>query len=181
MQQMLCQLRLDDGCRSETARYTNKSAPGSSSSRTIAGQKKARCTEVHRAPWSSTGRVLLFVQLLPRILDRGAYRLDLDVGELAADPAHFAQILVLYDVARRRVDRDRPARAVRVLEILQELHGPVRIELAFLLADRVHDGRHAVVAAHGDEVRRLVRAVVALPRGDEGLVDRKSTRLNSSH
>src|SRR5439155_11705659 len=110
---------------------------------------------------------LLLVQLLPRILHRGAHRFDLDVGELAADPAHFAQILVLHDVAGGRVDRDRSARAVRVLEILQELHGPVRVELAFLLLDRVHDGRHAVVAAHGDEVGRLVRAVVALPRSEE--------------
>src|SRR5258707_14412144 len=115
MQQMLCQLRLDDGCRSETARYTNKSAPGSSSPRTIAGQKKARCTEVHRAPWSSAGRVLLFVQLLPRILDRGAHRLDLDVGELAADLAHFAQVVVLNDGGVGRAAQDGPARPLRSL------------------------------------------------------------------
>src|SRR5205814_6202609 len=34
------------------------------------------------------GRVLLLIQLLPRILHRGAHGLDLDVGELAADPSH---------------------------------------------------------------------------------------------
>src|SRR5258708_26181295 len=135
-------------------------------------KKKARCTEVHRAPWYSAGRILLSVQLLPRILHRGAHRFDLDVGELAADSAHFAQILVLHDVAAGRLDRDRSPLAVRVLEILQELHGAVRVELAFLLLDRVHDGRHPVVAAHGDEGGRLVRAVVALPRGDETLLRR---------
>src|SRR5256885_7084448 len=62
--------------------------------------------------------------------------------------------------------------------------------LSLLLLHRVQDRRHAVPAADRDEVGSLVRAVVALPRGDEGLVrrarrrgriDRKSTRLNSSH
>src|SRR5207247_1953915 len=130
-------------------------------------KEKARCTEVHRAPWYGAGWVLLFVQLLPRILHRGAHGFDLDVGKLAADPAHFAQILVLHDVAGSRVDRDRSPRAVRVLEVLQELHGAVRVEPAFLLLDRVHDRGHPVPAAYGDEVGRLVRAVVALPCGDE--------------
>src|SRR2546428_4791135 len=60
-------------------------------------------------PYTTLFRSLL-VQLLPRILHRGAHGFDLDVGELAADPAHFAQILVLYDVAGGRVDRDRSAR-----------------------------------------------------------------------
>src|SRR5437867_6885710 len=82
-------------------------------------KKKARCSEVHRAPWYRAGWVLLLVEFLPGILGRGAERLDLDVGELAPDPAHFAQVLGLDDVARGGIDRDRPARAVRVLEILQ--------------------------------------------------------------
>src|SRR5262245_806226 len=85
-------------------------------------------------PWKATltreernsCRVLLLLrrllQFLPRILHRGANGLELDVGELPADLAHLAQILGLDDVARLRVDRDRAARAVRVLPALGDFH-----------------------------------------------------------
>jgi len=45
-----------------------------------------------------------FVEFLPGILQRRGDRLDLDVGELTVHPAHFAQVLVLDDVARVGVD-----------------------------------------------------------------------------
>src|SRR5882762_3347557 len=88
MQQVLCQLRSGDDCRSETARWTNKPALDSSRARTIAGQERSA---MHRCASRFFVSRLLLLQLLPRILHRGAYRFDLDVGELAADPAHFAQ------------------------------------------------------------------------------------------
>src|ERR1700704_2920750 len=75
-------------------------------------------------------RLLFPVYFFPGIfhgLDR--FAVHLDVGEHAADLAHLADVLVLDDVARFRVDRDRAARAVRVLPGLQDRHGLVGIEL----------------------------------------------------
>src|SRR5690349_12670519 len=76
--------------------------------------------------------LLLVVDDLPGILHGRLHRLELDVLELAADPADLAQVLVLDDVTRLRVDRDRPARAVVALVMPQQVHGPVRIDLPFL-------------------------------------------------
>src|SRR5258706_15539960 len=114
--------------------------------------------------------LLLLLQLFPGVLDRRADRLDLDVGELAVDLLHLAQVLVLHDVARLWVDGDRAARARRVLPLLEDLHRLVGIELALLLLDRLDDEGRAVVGAHRDEVRCLARAVLLLPGGDEVLV-----------
>src|SRR5215472_556358 len=110
--------------------------------------------------------LFLVVDDLPGILDGGLHGLDLDVLELAADLADLAQVFVLDDVARLRVDRDRSARAGRALVLLEQLHGPVRVDLAFLLADRVVDRVHAVPGAYRHEARRAVRAVFLVPCGD---------------
>src|SRR5258708_36631438 len=83
--------------------------------------------------------LLLLLQLFPGVLDRRADRLDLDVGELAVDLLHLAQILVLHDVARLRIDGDRAARARRVLPLLEDLHRLVGIALALLPRDRPDD------------------------------------------
>src|SRR6266571_2799862 len=61
------------------------------------------------------------VELLPRILHVGD-RVDLDVGEPAGLHVGAADVDVLDDVARLRVDHDRPARAVRVLPALEDRH-----------------------------------------------------------
>src|SRR5207244_10383497 len=121
---------------------------------------------------SSCSCGLLLLQLLPGILDGGAHRLDLDVGELPVDLLHLAQVLVLHDVARLGIDGDRPARAVRILPVLEDLHGLLGIELALLLLDRLDDDGRAVVGARGDEIGRLARAILLLPGGDELLVRR---------
>src|ERR1700757_5224176 len=61
------------------------------------------------------------IGFLPRILDvRDG--VELDVGDLAVHHLAAANIDVLDDVARLRIDRDRPARAVGVLPIRQDLH-----------------------------------------------------------
>jgi len=54
---------------------------------------------------------LWWVELLPRVLHVWN-RVELDIGKLAVLHLGFAQIDVLDDVARRRIDRDRTARAV---------------------------------------------------------------------
>src|SRR5258708_31999860 len=127
-------------------------------------------------PWKATltsdeatppGGLRLLLQVFPGVLDRRADRLDLDVGELAVDLLHLAQILVLHDVARLRIDGDRAARARRVLPLLEDLHRLVGIELALLLLDRLDDEGRAVIGAHRDEVRRLVPAVLLFPAAAE--------------
>src|SRR5205807_8081802 len=102
---------------------------------------------------------LLLVELLPGVLKSGGDGLELDVGELTADPAHLAQVLVLHDVAGVRIDRNRAARAVRVPVVLEHLHRLVGVELALLRLDRLEHHVHAVPGADGDEVRRAAGAV----------------------
>src|SRR5262245_13841662 len=114
-------------------------------------------------------RQSLFLEFLPGIL-HVREGLELHVGELAADPLHLAHVLVLDDVARLRVDRDRPARAVCVLVLPDQSHGAVGVDLAFLFADDVVDRVHRVPLAHGHEARRGLFAVLLLPGGNEGLV-----------
>src|SRR3954471_22932774 len=115
--------------------------------------------------------LLLLVDFLPRILDRGD-GLELHVGEMTTDLAYLAHVLVLHDVARFRIDGDRPARAVRILPALPDRHRLVRVHLALLLDHGVEDGLHRVPGADRDEVRPRVRAVLLLVGGDERLVRR---------
>src|SRR6267378_544847 len=131
------------------------------------------------APWKATltseernsaRGLLLLLQLFPGILHRGSDRLELDVGELAADLLHLAQVFVLDDVACLRIDRDRSPRAVRALVVLEHLHRLVGVELAVLRLDRLEDHGDAVPGAGGEEVGHFVGAVLLLPGGDEGLV-----------
>src|SRR5437899_4625982 len=116
--------------------------------------------------------LLLRMQLLPRILQGGGERFDLDVREHAADAPHFAQIFVLDDVPRLRIDRDGAARARRVLVLLDDLHRPVRVDLALELADHMEDQLHRVVGADDEEAGEELLAVLLLVRGDERLVGR---------
>src|SRR5205823_10142612 len=69
------------------------------------------------------------VQLLPGVLDLRD-RLELDIGKSAVHLLDPAQIDVLDNVARLRIDRDRAARAFRVLPGLEEVHRFVGGELA---------------------------------------------------
>src|SRR5262249_49071114 len=96
--------------------------------------------------------------------------LQLDVHDPVADLARLADIDVLHDVAGLRIDRDGPARAVRILVVRQNLHRLFRADLAFLFADRVENRVHCIVCPDRDETGRHGLAVVAFPRGDEGLV-----------
>src|SRR5262244_3076454 len=80
--------------------------------------------------------LFLRVQLLPRVLDHRDRR-DLDIGELSIHLLGATDIDVLHDVAGRRVDLDRTARAVRVLPFLEELHRLVGGELAVGRLDQV--------------------------------------------
>src|SRR5690606_34283020 len=91
--------------------------------------------------------LLLLLQLFPRVLHRGREHLELHVGELAVHLAHFAQVFGLHDVARLRVDGDRPARAVGILPGLEDGHRLVRVDPALLLLDRLEDERGAVPGA----------------------------------
>src|SRR5688500_10385241 len=141
---------------------------------TAAPSKASLPTAETRSP--SGGPPLLLPQLFPGVLHRGAERLELHVHQLAADLAHFAQVLGLDDVARLGIDRDRPARAVRELPALGDFHRAVRVELAFLLLDHLEDERGAVPRTDREEVRRLVRAVLLLPGRDERLVGRPVAR-----
>src|SRR5262245_24360743 len=116
-------------------------------------------------------RSFLLVEFLPLVL-HVRDRLELDVGELPAHLADLADVLVLDDVPRLRIDRDRSARAVRVLVAPPDLHRLFGVDLAALLPDRGVDRVHRVPGADRHEARRRLLAVFLLPRGDEGLVRR---------
>src|SRR5258708_5415163 len=67
--------------------------------------------------------------------------IELHVPVLAAALLHASHVHGLHDVARRRVDRDRPARA-RELHVLQELHRLVGIEVVAELLHHLADPPH---------------------------------------
>src|SRR5882724_11717522 len=82
-----------------------------------------------RARWRGGGGGGLGLLLgLARVLDLGD-GLDLDVEELAAHLLHFAHVDVLDHVARRRIDADRPARALDH-QALDDLHRLIAVDLA---------------------------------------------------
>src|SRR5258708_12687701 len=78
------------------------------------------------------GRRLLFatpfLQFLAHVL-HGVDGADVLLPQPPAAPDHLAQVLVHHDVARRRVDHDRAARAVE-LPALERLDGLLGIELS---------------------------------------------------
>src|SRR5512147_1436262 len=105
-----------------------------------------------RRSWAAWAVAL---RLLARVDDR-LELVELDVLKLAAALLDLAQVDVLHDVARRRVDRDRAARARR-LPALGDLHRLVRVDVAAALRDDLVDERHAVVRADRHEVRAARR------------------------
>src|SRR5215831_13824903 len=117
------------------------------------------CSTLRCASRGGASGTLLQRELFPGILQLIRDGRDLDVLELAVDPPHLAQVFVLHDVARLRIDADRPAWTVWLAEVREQLHGALGPELAVLLVDRMHDRRHAVPAPHRNEVGRLVLPV----------------------
>src|SRR5215471_700847 len=106
--------------------------------------------------------------LLAGVLD-AVDRADHLLRDLAVLHHDFGEVLVHHDIARDGVDRDGPAWTVE-LPSLERIQCLVRLDLALEHVDHVDDRGHAVVATHGHEVRRGVRAVLLLPRGHEALV-----------
>src|ERR1700722_3783352 len=106
----------------------------------------------------------------PRVLNHGE-RFELDIAVDAIDVPDLAQIFVLHDIARLRVDHDRAARA-GVFPTFQQRHGLVRIDRAILRRDDVEDRRHAVERGHRHIARLLPGAVLRLISRDERLVFR---------
>src|SRR5437763_1846502 len=91
-------------------------------------------TQPNRMRVSAAKRLFRGIRFLPRIL-HVRNRVEFDVGELAVHHLAAADINVLDDVARRRVDRDRAARARIGLPIRQDLHRLIAVELAAGLLD----------------------------------------------
>src|SRR5438477_4983308 len=109
------------------------------------------------------------VQLFPGVLDLRD-RLELDIGKSAVHLLDPAQIDVLDNVARLRIDRDRAARAFRVLPGLEKIHRFVGGELALCRLDHVEDRRHAVPAADREHVGDRLLGVDLVPGGEKRLV-----------
>src|SRR5207302_7615550 len=109
---------------------------------------------------------------LAGILD-GVKGCELDVVEFAVDLLDLADVDVLHDVARFRVDRDRAARAFP----LHPLHGSdkgVAVRLAAGLLQRFIDQVDAVIAAHRHEAGTIAERL--LVGRDELLVHRRRMR-----
>src|SRR5574337_280911 len=102
---------------------------------------------------------------------------ELDVLQHAVDAFELADVLVLDDVARLRVDLDRAARA-RPLQALGGGDEGVTAGVAVGLLQRLVDQVHAVVGAHRHEVRPVVLVGLGVGRG-EGLVLRRVMGLLS--
>src|SRR5205807_5342483 len=123
------------------------------------------------APFEPEVRSPLAALLLhfQRIFD-GLEGLELDVVKLALHLLDLADVDVLDDVARLRINRDLPARAFPC----HALHGvdqAIAVGLALGLLECLVDRVHAVVAAERDEVRAI--AVRLLESGDVLLVGRR--------
>src|SRR5271163_4937188 len=91
---------------------------------------------------------------LARILDVGKAR-KLDVVEVAVLFFHAPDVDRLDDVAGRRVDHDRSARAV-VLPALEHADRLVAVGVTAVLGQHFIDRRHAVESGDRHEVRTLV-------------------------
>src|ERR1700730_597194 len=83
--------------------------------------------------------------LHPRVFE------DLPVDELAIDALDAADIDGFDEVARRRIDGDRPARADEV-DLLERRHRLVRIDRPMERRHHVANGVHAVIARDRHEI-----------------------------
>src|ERR1700736_2214122 len=101
--------------------------------------------------------------LHPRVFE------DLPVDELAIDALDAADIDGFDEVARRRIDGDRPARADEV-DLLERRHRLVGVDHAVELRHHVADRMHAVIAGHRHEARPGMCAEGGLPVGEVFLV-----------
>src|SRR5262245_41531062 len=117
-----------------------------------------KITKARGDPPSPRARAPYLLLDFGRVLD-GVEGRELDVIQLAALPLDLANVDVLHDVARLRIDRDRPARTFPA----QTLHGrdqAVAIRLAAGLLQGFVDQVHAVVAAHRHEVGAEARGLL---------------------
>src|SRR3984957_15201139 len=73
---------------------------------------------------------LHLIELFPWVLDHRD-RFNLGIAELTIHLVDPAEILILHDVARFRIDHDRSARAV-IFPAFQQLHRLVRVDIALL-------------------------------------------------
>src|SRR5262252_7643481 len=112
-----------------------------------------------RVRTSGAPELLLHFQ---RIFD-GLEGRELDVVKLALHLLDLADVDVLDDLARLRINRDLPARAFP-RHALHRVDQAIAIGLALGLLERLVDRVHAVVAAERDEVRAV--AVRLLEGGD---------------
>src|ERR1700750_1247457 len=117
-----------------------------------------------RAP--AAARLLLHFQRVFHGVEGG----ELYIVQLAVDLFDLADIDVLDDVARLRINGNRPARAFPFPSLHRGDHGGA-VGLALSLLERLVDEVHAVVAAERDEVRAV--AVGLLEGGDILLVGRR--------
>src|SRR6266436_64122 len=91
------------------------------------------------------------VELLPWILDHRDGR-DLDIDEGVTLLLDAADVDVLDDVARLRIDHDRSARAVRVLPVGQERHRLIGSKTALGFLDQGKYRRHPVPTIDREKV-----------------------------
>src|SRR6185437_9073174 len=83
---------------------------------------------------STQSRLFRGVELFPGILGH-RQRLELDIGEMPAALLHTADIDVLHDIARLRIDHDLAARAVRILPAFERCHRLVGVDIALVRFD----------------------------------------------
>src|SRR5262249_23888390 len=133
-----------------------RSIPMAIGSRPIAGNLKKR-------------REALLLCRLQRILD-GLEGGELDVVEAAVHFLDLADVFIVNDVPRLRIDGHRSARAFP-RHAFHRCEQRFAVGLAAGLFQRLVDEMHGIVAADGDEVRTL--AVSLLKARDEGLVQRR--------
>src|SRR5207248_8694810 len=106
--------------------------------RAVFGWGGSRLSPGRRGGRAKSLFLLVRIELFPGVLDLRD-RLELDIGKSAVHLLDPAQIDVLDNVARLRIDRDRAARAFRVLPGLEKIHRFVGGELALCRLDHVED------------------------------------------